>query len=148
VVADALVTDHSSVGFEFMLLDRPLVVIDCPRLIERALVSADKVRLLRGSAEVVTRGGGVAAAVERALGEPRRFSDARRRIARQLFYLPGSATRRAVQCLYDVLMMTAPQPEPQILELAGELGQSPCAPPRLPSAAQADDSDAMRSLVG
>jgi glycosyltransferase involved in cell wall biosynthesis len=27
-VADALVTDHSSIGFEFMLLDRPVVVID------------------------------------------------------------------------------------------------------------------------
>jgi hypothetical protein len=29
-VADALVTDHSSVGFEFALLDRPIVVSDTP----------------------------------------------------------------------------------------------------------------------
>lgn len=28
--ADALVTNHSSAGFEFMVLDRPIVVFDCP----------------------------------------------------------------------------------------------------------------------
>ncbi len=32
--ADLLVTDHSSVGFEFMLLDRPIVVLDSPGLLD------------------------------------------------------------------------------------------------------------------
>jgi glycosyltransferase involved in cell wall biosynthesis len=148
VVADALVTDHSSVGFEFMLLDRPLVVIDCPRLIERARVSADKVRLLHGSAEVVTRGASVAAAIARALGDPRRHGDTRRRIARELFYRPGSATQRAVQCLYDVLTMEAPQFEQQTLGADRVVpSASPCAPSRLPPTAADGDSDAVRSLA-
>ena len=30
--ADLLVTDHSTVGFEFALLDRPLIVFDAPDL--------------------------------------------------------------------------------------------------------------------
>ena len=47
--ADALVTDHSSVGFEFMLLDRPIVIVDCPDLLENADVSRDKVALLRSA---------------------------------------------------------------------------------------------------
>ncbi len=42
-VADALVTDHSSVGFEYMLLDRPVVVVDCPELLVNARISQHKV---------------------------------------------------------------------------------------------------------
>ncbi len=51
-VADVLVTDHSSVGFEYMLLDRPIVVIDSPELIVRARVNPEKVAQLQGAAFV------------------------------------------------------------------------------------------------
>src|SRR5206468_12763397 len=69
-VADALVTDHSSVGFEFMLLDRPVIVIDCPELIEKAHVGADKVSRLRSAAEVARSADEVAAVVVRELKHP------------------------------------------------------------------------------
>jgi CDP-Glycerol:Poly(glycerophosphate) glycerophosphotransferase len=111
-VADALVTDHSSVGFEFMLLDRPIVVVDCPQLIERARVNPQKVELLRSAAEVVSDAGAVGPAARRALGSPLRHSERRRAIADQLFYGPGGATARAAQCIYDLLALPAPQPRP------------------------------------
>jgi hypothetical protein len=111
-VADALVTDHSSVGFEFMLLDRPIVVIDCPALIERALVSAEKAALLRSAAEVVERPEELPSAVARALQEGTRHSGRRRSIAAQLFYRPGGAAARATQCIYDLLALPAPESEP------------------------------------
>jgi glycosyltransferase involved in cell wall biosynthesis len=107
--ADALVTDHSSVGFEFMLLDRPVVVIDCPELIKKARVSADKVTLLRSAAEVVSAVD-VSAGVRRGLSDPSRLSARRRQIAGELFYRPGGATARAVQCIYDLLGLGAPNP--------------------------------------
>src|SRR2546429_268106 len=50
-VSDVLVTDHSSVGFEFMLLDRPLVVINCPELIRHARINPSKVSLLWSGAD-------------------------------------------------------------------------------------------------
>jgi hypothetical protein len=107
-VADALVTDHSSVGFEFMLLDRPVIVIDCPVLIEKARVSADKVRLLRSAAAVVADAAEVTRAVRQELADPARLSPERRAIAAELFYGPGGATARALKDVYDLLALPAP----------------------------------------
>jgi hypothetical protein len=107
-VADLLVTDHSSVGFEFMLLDRPIVVIDCPELIEKAHVASDKVRLLRSAAAVISSADELAGAVVRELDNSARLSSCRRAITNDLFYCPGGATERAVRCVYDLLSMGAP----------------------------------------
>jgi hypothetical protein len=108
-VSDALVTDHSSVGFEFMLLDRPLVVVDCPVLLEKARVSPDKVRLLKGAADVVSGSKQVAGAIRQALSDPARLSRARRDVAARLFFKPGTATGRAVACIYDALELNVPE---------------------------------------
>jgi CDP-glycerol glycerophosphotransferase (TagB/SpsB family) len=106
-VADALVTDHSSVGFEFMLLDRPIVIVDCPELVTNAHVSGRKVALLRSAADVVPAHL-VAKAVSRALARPWRHSEQRRGIAADLFYLPGGAGERAVRCVYSLLGLPTP----------------------------------------
>lgn len=112
--ADVLVTDHSSVGFEYTLLDRPIVVVDCPDLIRHGRVNPQKVALLQSAAHVVRDGARVADAVVRALGDPAALGAQRRAIARDLFYRPGGATARAVQCLYDVLELPAPLSPPAI----------------------------------
>jgi len=107
-VSDAIVTDHSSVAFEYMLLDRPIVVIDCPLLIEAARISLEKVALLRSAAVVVPDADGAVAAVARELVAPAPLGDRRRAIAGEMFYRPGQATTRAVQCIYDLLALPAP----------------------------------------
>lgn len=104
VAADVLITDHSSAGFEYMLLDRPVVVIDCPELIEKARVAPDKVRLLRSAATVArSDAAAVAGAVRRSLANPSAQSAERRAAANRVFYRPGGATTRAVNCIYNVL---------------------------------------------
>lgn len=108
--ADALVTDHSSVGFEFMVLDRPIVVIDCPELLAHARVSPSKVADLRGAAEVASDVESTVAAVLRQLTEPSRHGRERRETARRFFYRPGTATARAVACIYELLDLEAPAP--------------------------------------
>jgi len=108
--ADALVTDHSSVGFEFMLLDRPIVVVDCPRLISRARINPEKVELLRGAADVVASGQELGPAVRAALDNPTGHSARRRAIARSLFYGAGGATSRAVASIYELLALPLPEP--------------------------------------
>ena len=110
--ADALVTDHSSVGFEFMLLDRPIVVVDCPELLRKARVNPDKAAMLRSAADVVDRAEGIADTVCRGLNDPDRFSRRRRQIAAELFYCPGGAAARAAKCIYDLLALPAPEPLP------------------------------------
>jgi hypothetical protein len=103
-----LITDHSSVGFEFLLLDRPLVVVDCPKLVEMAQISRDKVDLLRSAAVVVDSGAQAAKAVADGLTRPARLSDRRREIGEQLFYCAGTATTRALACIYRLLALPAP----------------------------------------
>jgi hypothetical protein len=109
-IADALVTDHSSVGFEYMLLDRPLVVVDCPELIERARINPEKVALLRRAADVVADAEATAEAVGCALDHPAAHAQERRAIANDLFFQAGGATARAVQCFYDLLALECPGP--------------------------------------
>jgi len=116
VPSDAMVTDHSSIGFEFMLLDRPLVVIDRPDLIAQAAISEDKVRRLRAGADVATTAEETTLAIVRALHSPDRLSAERQRTARELFYRAGTATERAVALLYQILELEAPAELPASVE--------------------------------
>jgi hypothetical protein len=123
-VADALVTDHSSVGFEFMLLDRPIVVVDCPQLLEHARVSADKVAWLRNAAAVVSADA-VGGAVQRSLSDPSELSTRRRQIAAALFYEPGGATARAVQSIYALVGASLPGALPTAAPSARSVNVTP-----------------------
>jgi GT2 family glycosyltransferase len=103
MAADALVTDHSSIGFEYALLDRPIVVIDTPNLVKRARINPQKVEMLRSAAALVDAPDRVVAAVESELADPSRRSEQRRHLAATLFYRPGTATDRAASVVYDAL---------------------------------------------
>lgn len=101
--ADVMVSDHSSIAFEYMLLDRPLVIIDRPSLIEQARINPEKVRRLRAAADVAADPSGVASQVLQALRHPDRLSGERRRTAAELFFEPGTATDRALAHLYRLI---------------------------------------------
>ena len=101
--ADLLITDHSSVGFEYLLLDRPLVRIEMPELIASTNILPDYVSLLAEASITVQTAAGAVAAVERSFAEPSHKSLSRKSVAEDLFYLPGTATARSVCELYEVL---------------------------------------------
>jgi CDP-Glycerol:Poly(glycerophosphate) glycerophosphotransferase len=101
--ADLLITDHSSVGFEYLLLDRPVVRIEMPELIAKTDIHPDYVTLLTQASTSARDVFEAVNAVERALSEPAGQSSARKRVASELFHEPGTATRRAVRELYEVL---------------------------------------------
>jgi CDP-glycerol glycerophosphotransferase (TagB/SpsB family) len=108
VAADVMITDHSSAGFEYLLLDRPLVRIDVPDLITSTNANPDYVDLLRSAATSATDTRGVISAVEISLADPARLSPARTAVAADLFYRPGTATRRAMKELYDLMELEPP----------------------------------------
>jgi CDP-glycerol glycerophosphotransferase (TagB/SpsB family) len=118
--ADVMVTDHSSAGFEFLLRDRPIVRIHCPRLIETANIHPDYVALLASVAESADTLDTVVDAIERALATPEARSEARRAVAADLFYRPGGATARAVRQLYEAIDL-----DPLLATIAAE---APCRP--------------------
>lgn len=101
--ADVMITDHSSCGFEYMLLDRPLVRIEVPELYAQANVHPDYVRLLAGASLNARDAVETVTAVDRALADPIERSAERRALARELFYKPGTAAVRCAAALYDVI---------------------------------------------
>jgi hypothetical protein len=110
--ADMMVTDHSSVGFEYLVLDRPLLVFDTPGLIDAARINPDKVSLLRSTARVA---GSVDALVAAAVAEaaaPGRLSTVRRRVASEMFHEPGGATGRAIALIRELLADRARRGQP------------------------------------
>jgi hypothetical protein len=116
--ADLLVTDHSSIGFEFALLDRPVVVFDAPDLRTAARVAADKWDLLRSMATVVGSADALGPAVATALANQHRLREARA-AARELFAFPGRATDRAMAVIYELLSIEAPASRPPATGASG-----------------------------
>jgi hypothetical protein len=103
LASDLMVTDHSTIGFEFCALDRPLVVFDAPELIEAARIDPAKVRLLRAAADLVTDSATVGSVARAALaGAPLRAA-ARAHAVREVFHDPGRATERALALCCELL---------------------------------------------
>jgi CDP-glycerol glycerophosphotransferase len=101
--ADLLITDHSSVGFEYLLLDRPIIRIEMPELIANTDINPDYVALLRDASTTVRDVKETIKAVEKCFCDGGTLSPERRAVAAELFYEPGTATARAVRELYDVI---------------------------------------------
>jgi CDP-glycerol:poly(glycerophosphate) glycerophosphotransferase len=104
--SDAMVTDHSSIGFEFCLLDRPLIVFDAPDLARVARINPEKIALLRSAARVVRTAADVGPAAAEEIEHPEHLSEARRSIASEMFYEPGTATERALIMVYELLELS------------------------------------------
>ena len=111
--SDVLVTDHTTVGFEYCLLDRPIVLFDMPDLVRTARVNPAQAARLRAVACVVSRCEQLGAAAVDELAHSTRLSAARRQLAARMFYDPGNATPRALAILYALLQLTA-APEIQL----------------------------------
>ena len=103
MAADVLITDHSSVGFEYLLLDRPLIRIHVPELLEKTDVESVYVELMIEAARSVGDIEQLVAAVDETFADPSVKSDSRRAVASEMFYKPGTATSRAVSEMYNVL---------------------------------------------
>ena len=108
VAADVLITDHSSIGFEYLLLDRPLIRIAMPELIAGADIATDYVTLIASASTTVDSAAGVLAAVGHAVAHPSELSRSRRALTAELFHEPGTATDRAVNELYDLIELEVP----------------------------------------
>jgi len=103
--ADVMITDHSSAGFEYLLLDRPLVRIHVPELLRGSNIGEEYVRLLAEAARSVVGPLEALRAVEHGLADPAVGSISRRTVAEDLFFDPGGATARAVGELYDAMAL-------------------------------------------
>ena len=103
--SDLMITDHSSAGFEYLLLDRPLVRLHRPELLQLANVHPDYADLLGSVADSTRTLEQTLAAVEKGLANPGALSATRREVAADLFYQPGTATARTAAYLYEAMAL-------------------------------------------
>ena len=106
--ADVMITDHSSGGFEYLLVDRPLIRIEIPELIAKTNIPDEYVSLLARASTTANSIPQILQAIKHGLENPLANSPARKAVASELFYEPGSATVRAVDELYEVIELTPP----------------------------------------
>jgi hypothetical protein len=95
--ADLLISDASSVATEYTLLDRPVVLLDVPKLVKGVVKRGGSADLLEYSSRlgpIVKKASRIVDAIEQELAKPRRYSSLRQDIAEEMFYKPGSATER------------------------------------------------------
>jgi len=103
--SDLLITDASSVSSEYSLLDRPMVFLDVPDLLEQAASKGRSMMDLntwgRRAGTVVQDPADIVDAVEKSLENPRLHSEIRRAMAADLFFNPGTATNHALHWLQE-----------------------------------------------
>ena len=101
--ADVMITDHSSAGFEYLLVDRPLIRIEVPELIVETRIPEEYVSLMAEASVTVRTAEEAVRAVDRCLADPSIKSLSRKAVSEDLFFDPGNATSRAVEELYQIL---------------------------------------------
>ncbi|MFQ5797599.1 MAG: CDP-glycerol glycerophosphotransferase family protein [Bacteroidota bacterium] len=112
-ISDLLITDASSVSSEYSLLDRPMVFLDVPELLESAREKGVPLDL-----DTWGRKGGVTArwpdeavdGVGWSLNHPKHGSAIRKEMARDLFFNPGNATDKAVDWILSTLKLDERHP--------------------------------------
>lgn len=113
-VADVLISDASSVSNEFVLMDRPVVFVDVPQMLETMRRKGKALDL-----DTWGRKAGITAhwpdevvdAVAESLAHPARGRAVRRAMAKDLFYHPGRATDAAVAWTCERLGIARPSEE-------------------------------------
>lgn len=118
--SDLMVTDVSSVALEFIMLDKPVIYIDCPEFFEKTLkktysnfgdTTADFVRndpkanAGRHVGTVVYDINKLSDVIEKCLDKPDEHSELRKEFAKQLSYNPGNAAGAAAGQIMKLLSL-------------------------------------------
>ncbi|MCL5281951.1 MAG: CDP-glycerol glycerophosphotransferase family protein [Planctomycetes bacterium] len=112
--ADLLISDASSVAVEYTLLDRPIVLLDVPKLLEKMVRKHAAVDLETYGQKIGTlvgHAGEIVDAVAEGLAEPNRQSAIRRAMARHVFHRPGSASARVAAIVLHAAGLLSSLPE-------------------------------------
>jgi CDP-glycerol glycerophosphotransferase (TagB/SpsB family) len=112
IVSDLLISDVSSVTYEFCLLDRPVIFYHIDQMVEAVEHKerdrwgnevSDLLAWGRDCGQVVKNVAELRAAVEHGLAHPEEKGDIRKEFGQKFFYNPGQATHTAVKKIYELL---------------------------------------------
>lgn len=97
--SDLLITDASSVAVEYTLLDKPIIFMDVPNLLNRIAKRApamDMETYGRKIGTICDSPAELPSIITKSLGSPGKETEIRRKMANHLFYKPGSAVDRVI----------------------------------------------------
>jgi len=106
--SDLLITDASSVGNEFTLLDRPIVFVEVPQLVQKYRETIDLDTWGTKTGRLVSSPEELIETVEWGLAHPEEQGEIRRAAAADIFYNPGTASDRAIEQIYAALDLKPP----------------------------------------
>jgi hypothetical protein len=101
--SDVLISDASSVANEYLLLDRPIIWLDAPDLLDKYNDTIHLDGWGRKTGRIVEDEGACMEACLDALRNPVDFSRIRQKAAKDIFYNPGTASERFCEKLYQLL---------------------------------------------
>jgi len=111
--SDILITDISSVSLEFIVLDKPVIYIDCPEFYEKTLEeweqdsksikTVEKFSSVRNVGIVCKDLSELETSVIRSLHHPHEFSEKRKTLSDQILYNPGKGSITSAQKILDLL---------------------------------------------
>ncbi|NQT46695.1 MAG: CDP-glycerol glycerophosphotransferase family protein [Candidatus Omnitrophica bacterium] len=103
-VSDTMISDASSVIWQFLVLDRPVIFMDFDmEKFKENWPMMDFEPWGRKMGPVVKTKDDLIRSVEDAIGHPERYGELRRACAADNFYKPGTATERTVSEIYKLL---------------------------------------------
>ncbi len=106
-VADMMITDVSSISYEYCVLDRPMIIFDVPGAMDN-YIDMDQAVWQQDHGSLVSRVEDICPAVEEGFENPERLSEIRCWKASELYYKPGTAVDRAVNAMYQLLELAPP----------------------------------------
>ncbi len=106
VAADLLISDASSVAYEYCIRDRPIIFVDVPELLahraEMEGSNMDQDTHGRNMGRIVKTAEELGRAVKEELETPSTFSAQRKAAAQHIFHEPGTAARRMANRLMEL----------------------------------------------
>lgn len=117
IASDVMITDISSVALEFIMLDRPIIYLDCPEYFQKTLKMPEwdsdpefvrndpRANAGRHVGLVVTDLTKLIDAVQRSLNNPGEFSEKRMALAERLLYNPGKGAKAAADAITELLAL-------------------------------------------
>lgn len=112
-ISDVMVTDFSGVSLEFMVLDRPVIYIDCPEFYNKTLVewkcdpdiskNDERFNAGRNTGIVIYHLNEIKKAVIDSLHEPNKLSSKRKALMKRFLYNSGHASQVAADTIIHLL---------------------------------------------
>lgn len=101
-VSDIMITDAGGVGFEYMLLDKPLIFFDVPEYFE--MYGSSGIDYWgRKAGMIIMKPEQIQEAINSALNNPMERSDMRRELKNRLIYNPGNSAQKASEIIIQLL---------------------------------------------